>query len=309
MQGKTQAEVASLLDIHQGTVSRVIQRYERWLAHLKSRENGRLDPQERLRAQHQLTYDRNELILASCLRIARDTEGSLDSSRSTVSRPVGSYSQESEISTTHFTIDRTGTVCRFLRLAHRINMEQDKLAAQLATQDDPLPIPLSAEELAEQDRQAALDAAELATSQALNGSTARTKPRPAEQPTNSTSPPEPVVWDKVTPVTDCPHSPSDLNPEPRTLNPTPAHNTHNAIPQQIAANTAKPCTCVIQLDAEKISIARITDPDPALLSPCPLTPDPVPLVSPRQNIHHGSFSVPTMKEPTHVDSQVAARSE
>ena len=49
MQGKTQSEVAGMFGIDQSTVSRIIQRYERWQAHAKARENGRLDPQERLR--------------------------------------------------------------------------------------------------------------------------------------------------------------------------------------------------------------------------------------------------------------------
>src|SRR5262252_7513418 len=74
-QGKTQSEVGSFFGINQSTVSRIIHRIERWQAHAKARENGRLDPHERLRAQRWLTYERNELILASCLRIAHEMEG------------------------------------------------------------------------------------------------------------------------------------------------------------------------------------------------------------------------------------------
>src|SRR5438067_2000381 len=51
MEGKSQSWVASSFDINQSTVSRIIQRYERWQAHAKERENGRLDHAERLRAQ------------------------------------------------------------------------------------------------------------------------------------------------------------------------------------------------------------------------------------------------------------------
>src|SRR5262245_36394582 len=76
MQGKTQDEVARLFNINQSTVSRIIHRYERWQAHAKAREDGRLDRTERLRAQRWLTYERNELILASCLRIAHEMERS-----------------------------------------------------------------------------------------------------------------------------------------------------------------------------------------------------------------------------------------
>src|ERR1043165_4745067 len=65
-EGYPQSQVASMLRISQPTVSRVIQRYERWQAHMKNREGGRLDAQERLRAQRWLTYERNELIVASC---------------------------------------------------------------------------------------------------------------------------------------------------------------------------------------------------------------------------------------------------
>src|SRR5262245_36608065 len=69
MEGKSQSWVARAFDISQATVSRIVQRYERWQAHLKERENGRLDPTERVRAQRWLTFERNELILGSCLRI------------------------------------------------------------------------------------------------------------------------------------------------------------------------------------------------------------------------------------------------
>src|SRR5215813_9508165 len=85
-EGKSQSWVASAFSVHQSTISRIIQRYERWQAHAKERENGRLDHAERLRAQRWLTFERNELILASCLRIAHEMEGTLDTSRSTITR-------------------------------------------------------------------------------------------------------------------------------------------------------------------------------------------------------------------------------
>src|SRR5687768_7542095 len=149
MEGRSQSWVAAELRISQSTVSRVIQRYERWNAHAKERDDGRLDHTERLRAQRTLTFERNELILSSCLRIASDLEGFVDTSKSTISRLSHSYSQEKEIRTQHATVDRTGTVARFLRLAFRINMEQLKLAGL-----DPPPAaqPLTDEELDQQDR-------------------------------------------------------------------------------------------------------------------------------------------------------------
>ena len=71
----TQSEVAERQRLSQSTVSRIIQRYERWKAHADPREGGQLDPAERLRAQRWLTYERNELILGSALRIAREIGG------------------------------------------------------------------------------------------------------------------------------------------------------------------------------------------------------------------------------------------
>ena len=49
--GQTQAHTAADFGVSQATVSRIIDRYERWQAHADPREGGRLDPAERLRAQ------------------------------------------------------------------------------------------------------------------------------------------------------------------------------------------------------------------------------------------------------------------
>ena len=81
-QGQSQAVVAGQLGISQGTVSRTIQRYERWQSRAEAQLDGRLNHAERLRAQRWLTYERNELILASCLRIAAEMEGFVDVSSS-----------------------------------------------------------------------------------------------------------------------------------------------------------------------------------------------------------------------------------
>src|SRR5438132_11881148 len=159
MQGKTQSEVAGMFGIDQSTVSRIIQRYERWQAHAKDRENGRLDRSERLRAQRWLTYERNELILASCLRIAQEMERITELSKSTIHRQTSNPSNETEIRTESTMIDRSGVAARFLRLAYRINMDQLKLAALV---EPPAAEPLTDEELADEARQAADDAAEIA---------------------------------------------------------------------------------------------------------------------------------------------------
>ena len=135
LKGHSQDWVATQLGISQSTVSRVVQRYERWQAHARERDEGRLDHAERLRAQRWLTYERNEALLASCLRIANEMEGFTDVSKSTIHRGP-SLTDELAVSTQHSTIDRSGIAARFLRLAFRINMEQLKLAEL-----DPPPAP------------------------------------------------------------------------------------------------------------------------------------------------------------------------
>jgi hypothetical protein len=142
------------LGVSQGTISRTIKRYERWQARAEAAADGRLDHAERLRAQRWLTYERNELILSSCLRIAGAMEGWTDVTKSTYLRPVAADKpgHGDEIRTEQREVDRHGLAARFLRLAHRINMEQLKLAEQ--AEPPPLP-PLTAEQLAEEEASAA----------------------------------------------------------------------------------------------------------------------------------------------------------
>ena len=157
--GQTQAWAARQLGISQPTVSRMVERYERWQAHARERENGRLDAAERRRAQRWLTYERNEVLLASALRIASEMEGFADVSKSVVSRPLSKPGEERQVRTETAVLDRHGIAARFLRLAFRINMEQLKLVEQEAA---PLPAALTAEQMAEEERLDALVAAELA---------------------------------------------------------------------------------------------------------------------------------------------------
>jgi transposase len=143
--GKTQLAAAADFDISQSTVSRIIERYERWQAHAADREGGRLDPAERRRAQRWLTYERNERILASALRIADRMEGVTELHKSVRTRPLSEWHKEgTEIRSEEHSVDRHGVAARFLRLAFRINVEQLKLVEQ----DPPaMPQPLSEEEL------------------------------------------------------------------------------------------------------------------------------------------------------------------
>jgi hypothetical protein len=251
MEGKTQSWVADAMGVSQPTISRTVQRYERWQAHAKERETGRLDPAERLRAQRWLTYERNELILASCLRIAGELEGFIDVSRSTVSRPVGQPSRENEIRTEHARIDRTGMTARFLRLAFRINMEQLKLAE---LDSPPLAPALSDEELAEEERQAAADAAEIAAARAKR----HTDPSCEGEDRSSSNDPD------LSPASDRPKGQEDVQEQedkPPHHSPTTVNNLHNQNASQIAANSGEPCRCARQAAAEKNSPPCIIDAD------------------------------------------------
>ena len=146
MGGQTQAEVALRLGISQSTVSRVVMRYERWQARAKPREAGRLEHGERLRSQRVLTFERNELLLASCLRMAARMESNLNYVHKLTRHKTGS--DREQISSSDVQLDSCGVASRFLRLAFRINMEQLKLVNEEELPELP---PLSAEELEEEE--------------------------------------------------------------------------------------------------------------------------------------------------------------
>jgi hypothetical protein len=129
-EGKTQSWVAEQLEINQSTVSRMVEKYERWIARGGPTRQGGLSYDERLRAARWLAIERNEWILNSALRMAAELEKPVDATRSTVSRSAASPSQETEIRTQHVTVDRSGAVARYLRLAHRVNMENLKLVGE-----------------------------------------------------------------------------------------------------------------------------------------------------------------------------------
>jgi hypothetical protein len=243
MEGKTQSWVADQLKIDQSTVSRLIQRYERWEAHARDREGGRLDASERLRAQRSITFQRNELLLASCLRIAKDMEGFIDTSKSTISRSPQNYSKENEIRTVHSTIDRTGAVARFLRLAFRINMEQLKLASL----DSPPPAaPLTDEDLDQQDRDIATFTKELLAA-GFRPDLGAPESQESEIPEANPAPADPAPADSahadlVTPdlVTRVP--PGDALPRGSSLAEPPANPDHKNSPEPMepAAPTVEP---------------------------------------------------------------------
>jgi hypothetical protein len=142
--GHTQAWVGTQLGLDQSTVSRIIQRYERWVAHGGPNQEC-LTRGEQLRAQRWLTYERNEWILASALRIAGEMERNFDATKTThVRLKSESPAHDVEVRTENKVVDRSGIACRFLRLAYRINMEQ----LALIESDDLAPLdPLTSADL------------------------------------------------------------------------------------------------------------------------------------------------------------------
>ncbi len=157
LDGKSQHYVAQIFGISQPTVSRIVERYERWQAHAGPREEGRLDPAERVRAQRSLTYMRNEKIIRNCLRLAGEVEGFQEVSHSTSALAAGSPTGQRELRIVNSMLDRTGMVSRFMRLAFRVGAEQLKLVEQ---EPAAMPQPLSDEEQAAEEAAAAAARAE-----------------------------------------------------------------------------------------------------------------------------------------------------
>ena len=147
--GERQSWVADQYGISQSTVSRIVQRYERWIARGGEQQEGAPSHDERLRAQKWLTYERNEWILCSALRIAAEMERHYETSKSTITSDSPSHTGQREVRTENKEIDRTGIAARFLRLAYRINMDQLRLV-----EAGPLPAlePLAVDEAAVADR-------------------------------------------------------------------------------------------------------------------------------------------------------------
>ena len=156
MLGEKQQAIALSLGINQSTVSRIVARVERWQSRATPQQAGRLTHGERLRAQTLLTFERNELLIASCLRMAARMESTGNYVHTTTRHQ--NPAEREKITLRDEQLDSGGVAARFLRLAFRINMEQLKLAR--ADELPPLE-PLSAEELAEEEQGAQAAAAEL----------------------------------------------------------------------------------------------------------------------------------------------------
>jgi hypothetical protein len=132
-EGHTQSWVAHQFDIDQSTVSRIVDRYQRWIARGGPAQDS-MSHEERIRANQWLTIERNEWILTSALRIAGKMEEAAEGSSTVIARNMAHPSQETEMRSESHTIDRSGIACRYLRLAFQINMVQKKLIAE-----QPLP--------------------------------------------------------------------------------------------------------------------------------------------------------------------------
>jgi transposase len=258
-EGMTQHWVAQQMGISQATVSRVVQRYERWQAHAQERERGQLDHEERLRAQFWMTYERNELILASSLRIAGEMERFGEVSKTTTRRPLHEPEKEPEIRMENAMIDRSGVASRFLRLAFRVNMEQLKL-----TERAPLPplAPLAADEHEELECDAKWQEQEEGQEPVADGpEPGHTHPKRARGPAGKGSG---VVGEERLPIMDDPVLPKTPDPiasdDPAAsdfdalpgLEPLKLHNVHNDVAAESAASTDEACVC------DKSSPARKT---------------------------------------------------
>jgi transposase len=243
--GMTQVHAAADFGISQSTVSRIIDRYERWQAHADDREGGRLDPAERLRAQRWLTYERNERILASALRIADRMEGVTESWKTVRTKPQSQWHKEgTEIRSEEQSVDRHGVAARFLRLAFRVNMEQLKLVEQQAP---PRPEPLSAAELAAEDQRDAAVTEDLAAAErraekriaAAIAASAGTTSRPGEAPTEMggelPAPREQVCAGLSTAEADN------------------LHKVHSGEAADFGASASPLCTCAVDAGSEKNS--------------------------------------------------------
>ena len=230
--GETQLSTAVDFGISQATVSRIINRYERWQAHAPEREGGRLDPAERRRAQRWLTYERNERILASSLRIADRMEGVTEMHKSVRTRPLSEWHKEgTEIRSEERGVDRHGVAARFLRLAFRINMEQLKLVEQ---DPSPMPEPLTEAELAAEEARDAAVAEELATAER------RAEERVAEMAEAPAAAEPTIPREQV-----C----SRLEePDAAALN---LHKVHNGGPRKCVATPSQDCTCAHGCPNEK----------------------------------------------------------
>jgi hypothetical protein len=263
----TQVHAAADFGISQATVSRIIDRYERWQAHAEDREGGRLDSAERLRAQRWLTYERNERILASALRIADRMEGVTESWKTVRTKPQSQWHKEgTEIRSEEQSVDRHGVAARFLRLAFRVNMEQLKLVEQAAP---PRPEPLSAEELAAEDqRDAAVTeawaAAERRAEERFAAATAEaelagTTPGPGELPTDvegELAAPREQVCSRL-----------------RAGDADNLHKVHSAEAENPRAKAGPACTCAVDSPEEKSAEdACIGDHDEPAIHPTAAAP-------------------------------------
>ena len=130
--GHTQSWVAQQLDLNQSTVSRIVERYERWIARGGPGRQGGLTYDERLRYQHWLSYERNEWVIGAAFRLAGEMERAFDTSKSTTTTDAAHPSQATQVRTEYQVLDRSGMVARFLRIAHRVTMEQLRLVQQVA---------------------------------------------------------------------------------------------------------------------------------------------------------------------------------
>jgi hypothetical protein len=226
--GHTQGWVAQQLELNQSTVSRIVERHERWIARGGPGRQGGLTYDERLRYQRWLTYERNEWVIGASFRIAAEMERGLDTSKSTTTTNASRPSKETQVRTEYKVLDRSGMAARFLRLAHRVTMEQLALVQQEALPElEPLMI----------DEADELDLDQETQKQAWRGQ--ETLGQQEGQEECATAPDSP---NRTTDVA------ADVAVEPC---PAAMHCVHNGAPAQTCSCADSATTCAANTAAEK----------------------------------------------------------
>jgi hypothetical protein len=143
--GQSQSEVAARLKINQSTVSRIVERFELWIAHGGPEQEGALNHEERRRAPRRLTYERNEWVIATAMRLTNQLQLFHEETSRSFAGPNALPDPERQVKTQVRTVDRTALAARYLSLVHQVNMDQHRLCSQ----DDELPplMPLTEDDI------------------------------------------------------------------------------------------------------------------------------------------------------------------
>jgi len=208
--GQSQLDVAQRFKIHQSTVSRIVERYEHWLAHGGPEQEGALTHEERRRVQRRLTYERNEWVIATAMRLTNQMQELHETTARSFAGPNAHTTPDREVSTKTSTVDRTGIAARFLRLVHRVNMDQHRLQAE----DDLPPLPLLTHDDIADYNATALAAEQAAEMETMFDASLDPLPPPANYKSRLAAE-QPIAADDDEPADEAPQeSPQDAAPPP-----------------------------------------------------------------------------------------------